>query len=122
MVRYCLLFALLGTAFAQIPDAPLPQPKSVHVYTFRKSWQDVPLRTNKQVFKSKWFWIAEGASFTAMSIACSRKNSREHWDSEVPAWGTQVGIYYIGSRYFDELYGIGAAGYQTGYYIHSAIR
>jgi len=120
-MKYLLPLLLIGAAAAQMPDAPQPQPKPVHVYTFRKSWQDPPLRTNRQVFRSKLFWISEGTSFAAVAIACSRKNSGEQWHSELPAWGAQVGFYYIGSRFFDELYGIGGAAYQTSHYVHSIV-
>jgi hypothetical protein len=121
-MRFASVTLLAGAAFAQFPETPQPQPKPVHVYTFRTSWQNPPLRTNKQVFKSKYFWISEITSFGAMAIACSRKDTHEHWDSELPAWGAQVGLYYLASRYIDEIYGIGGAAYQTGHYIHSAMQ
>ena len=121
-MRILLLLLLSGIATAQAPEAPEPQPKPVHVYTFRKSWQDPPLRTNRRTFTSKYFIVAEGISFAAMAVACSRKGTGEHWDSEAPAWGAQFGLGYLTDRYMDELYTLGIAGYMTGHYIHSSIK
>ena len=121
-MKFLLPFLLLGAAFAQIPDAPQPQPNPVHVYTFRKSWQDPPLRTNKQVFKSKVFWISEGAAFASMAVACSRKNTGEHWPNEAVAWGGGFGLAYISARFFTELFTVGIGTYQTQHYIQSAIK
>jgi hypothetical protein len=121
-VRILLILALSSCALAQLPEAPQPQPKPVHVYTFRKSWQDPPLRTNKQVFKSKFFWISEGAAFASMAVACNRKGTGEHWPNEATAWGAGFGLGYLSDRFFDELYTVGIGAYQTGHYIHSSTK
>lgn len=127
-----------------LPDAPLPQAqppftlptgyqcspdikcyeedRPIHVWTFRKSWQDPPLRTKLGVFKSKYFWVSTGAMWTAMAVACSRRGTREEFHSEVPGVAAVTGFYWIMSRYGDELYGVGMAGYGVGHYIWTGRR
>lgn len=119
-MRRLLWLFLLGAAFGQIPDNPQPQPKPPGFFAFRKSWQEPPLRTNKQVFTSKAILISHGMGFAAMIVACSRKNSRESWSSEVPAMLGSAGLDYIGDRYFTRSFAVGPMLYAVFHYTKAA--
>ena len=81
--------------YPPLPESATPQPErdpsSVHFWTYR-GWQDPPLRTNKQVFRSKVFLAAHIGGAIAMIVACRTKNSGEDWGSEVPAVAALFGM------------------------------
>src|SRR5271165_4076409 len=106
-MKYLLLLLLTLPAWGQLPDAPTPQylsqktvcldgygcgwhqykalpPEPVTFWTFRQSWQDPPLRTNRQTFNKK-FILLHSMAAVAMIVACKRKNSGEEFGSEIPA-------------------------------------
>ena len=51
-------------------------PSPVHFWTYR-SWQEPPLRTNKEVFRSKLFVATHVGGAIAMIVACRNNRSRE---------------------------------------------
>jgi hypothetical protein len=83
-----LFVTLAASCFAQtpsedaLPDAPQPQPSVVATsptpppvtrptagfFTFRKSYLDPPLRTNKQVLTSKLFLIMHGMLLASLAV------------------------------------------------------
>lgn len=71
---------------------------TVHFWTYR-GWQDPPLRSNKQVFRSKLFIATHVGGAIAMIVACRSKTSREKWHSEVPAVAAMFGMDYIQFRF-----------------------
>jgi hypothetical protein len=73
-------------------------PSSVHFWTYR-GFQDPPLRTNKEVFRSKLFLAAHIGGAIAMIVACRTKNSKEDWGSEVPAVAGLFGMDYLQFRF-----------------------
>jgi hypothetical protein len=118
----------LHKLIGQYPSAParrgLPpvMPGPVHVYTFRKHWDDPPLRTYRKTFTSPWFLASQGAMFASMVIACRRSQfTGEEFHSEAP-WVIGVfGINLLTDRYLDELYSVGTAGIVTQHYVHATI-
>ena len=120
LIAWALL--LCATCFAQLPDAPTPQPKQATFLTFRKSWQDPPLRTNKQVFKSPVFLLSQSAMILSMVVACRNKRSGETWGSEVPAVAGVFGLDYLSDRLFAEYFSVGPAIYAVQHYARAATR
>jgi hypothetical protein len=112
----------------QYPPAParlrLPSvmPGPVHVYTFRKHWDDPPLRSYRKTFTSPWFLVSQGAMFASMVIACRRSQfTGEEFQSEAP-WVVGVfGINLLTDRYLDELYSVGSAVIVTQHYAHATV-
>jgi len=94
---------------------PARDPSSVHFWTYR-GWQDPPLRTNKQVFRSKAFLAAHIAGAIAMIVACRTKNSGEDWGSEVPAVAGIFGMDYLQFRFVGGPNAIGAPIYEMIHY------
>lgn len=90
-------------------------PSSVHFWTLRGS-QDPPLRTNKQVFRSKAFLAAHIGGAIAMIVACRTKNSGEDWASEVPAVAGLFGMDYIQYRFISGPTAVGPAVYEMIHY------
>jgi hypothetical protein len=105
-----------------LPDAPEPQPKPASFFTFRKSWQDPPLRTNKQFFKSKTFWLSQAGAAAALVIACRNPRSHEHWDSELPAFAGVFGMSYLGGRFFTQSFAVGPGVYEIVHYSVAAAK
>src|SRR5579872_7530578 len=60
---------------------PQRAPSSLHFWTYR-GWGDPPLRTNKQVFRSKVFLATHIGGAIAMIVSCRTKNSGEDWGSD----------------------------------------
>ena len=79
----------------QLP--PYRDPSSVHFWTYRR-WQEPPLRSNKEVFRSKLFVAAHIGGAIAMIVACRSRNSGEDWGSEVPAVAAVFAMDYIQFR------------------------
>lgn len=113
-------FGGLTATFSPKPDAPQPQPKPANLFTFRKSWQDPPLRANKQVFKSPVFLLSQSAMILSMVVACRNKHSLETWESEAPAVGALFGMDYLSDRFFSEYFAVGPAIYATIHYMRAA--
>jgi hypothetical protein len=100
----------------QVKELP-PAPPTF--WTFRKSWKDAPLRTNRQAFDKK-FIILHGLGAAAMIVACKRKNSGETFGSEVPAVAGVMGLDYVATRFFSESMSIEPPVYEMAHYIWSA--
>jgi len=94
---------------------PYRDASSVHFWTYR-GWQDPPLRTNKQVFRSKAFLAAHIGGAIAMIVACRTKNSGEDWGSEVPAVAGIFGMDYLQFRFIGGPNAIGAPIYEMIHY------
>lgn len=94
---------------------PYRDPSSVHFWTYR-GWQDPPLRTNKQVFRSKAFLAAHIGGAIAMIVACRTKNSGEHWGDEVPAVSAMFGMDYLQFRFVGGPNAVGAPVYEMIHY------
>jgi hypothetical protein len=102
---------------------PLPEsekqsyrdPSSLHFWTYR-GWQDPPLRTNKQVFRSKVFLAAHVGGAIAMIVACRTGNSGENWGSEVPAVAALFGMDYLQFRFVGGPNAIAAPVYEMIHY------
>jgi hypothetical protein len=108
-----------------LPDSATPQterdPSSVHFWTYR-GWQDPPLRTNKQVFRSKIFLAAHVGGAVAMIVACRSKHSGESWRSEVPAVTALFGMDYLQFRFVGGPNAIGPAIYEMIHYSRASTR
>ena len=123
-----------STAIAQLPDAPSatqsPKPTTWEAYkgkkanfaTFRYKSTDPLLRSNKQVFKSPTFLLAQGAMILAMVAACRNPRSGEDWSSEAPAVGAVLAMDYLSFRVFGGLYATGPASYATWHYAKAAMK
>jgi hypothetical protein len=90
-------------------------PSTVHFWTYR-GVDEPPLRTNKQVFRSKLFLAAHIGGAIAMIVACRRKNSGEDWGSEVPAVAGIFGLDYIQFRFIGGPNAIGPPIYEMIHY------
>ena len=105
----------------QYPPSPEPgtqlarDPSSVHFWTYR-GWQEPPLRTNKEVFRSKLFVATHVGGAIAMIVACRNKRSREEWHSEAPAVGAMIGMDYLQFRFIGGPNAIGAPIYEVIHY------
>jgi hypothetical protein len=118
-MKYILSLTLLcGVCLGQMPDAPQPQPSAKHVtfWTFRKSWQDPPLRSNKQMLTSKPFLLSTIGGAAAMIVACRNKRSGEDWHSEVPAVIGVDAIAFLSGKYFTQSYAVAPGAYQIVHY------
>lgn len=125
---------LSAASFAQLPDAPStvqpPAPKTweqahgkpARFITFRAKFQDPPLRSTKQVFKSPTFLLAQAAMVASMVAACRNPRSGEDWSSEAPAVGAVIAIDYLGFRFFGGPYAVGPASYATWHYAKAAMK
>ena len=94
---------------------PQRDPSTVHFWTYRGP-ADPPLRTNKQVFRSKLFLAAHIGGAIAMIVACRSKNSGEDWGSEVPAVAGIFGLDYIQFRFIGGPNAIGPPIYEMIHY------
>lgn len=140
-MKSCLLvLALLLPVMAagqSLPDAPQPQPEPQHVYartwenihgksanflTFRSKWQDPPLRSNKQVFKSPLFLLPQAGMVASMVVACRNPRSQEDWHSEVPAVGGVLALDYLSYRFFSGPHSLGPALYAIIHYSRAATK
>ena len=90
-------------------------PSSVHFWTYRGA-HDPPLRTTKQVFRSKVFVGAHIGGAIAMIVACRNKRSREDWGSGVSAVGALVGLDYLQFRFIGGPNAVGPAIYEMVHY------
>ena len=118
------LHKLIGP-YPPLPESATPQterdPSSVHFWTYR-GWQDPPLRTNKQVFRSKIFLAAHVGGAVAMIVACRSKHSGESWRSEVPAVTALFGMDYLQFRFVGGPNAIGPAIYEMIHYSRASTR
>ena len=88
---------------------------SVHFWTYRGAY-DPPLRTNKEVFRSKVFVGAHIGGAIAMIVACRNQRSREDWHSEVPAVGALFGLDYLQFRFIGGPNSVAAPIYEMIHY------
>jgi hypothetical protein len=118
------LHKLIGQ-YPPLPESATPQPdrnpSSVHFWTYR-GLQDPPLRTNKQVFRSKAFLAAHIGGAIAMIVACRTKNSGEDWGSEVPAVAGLFGMDYLQFRFLGGPNAVGPAIYEMIHYSRASAR
>src|ERR1039458_8327917 len=128
-----VLFAILTLcilASAQLPDAPQPQHdtwkefsgKSATFFTFRKSYQDPPLRTNRQAFTKK-FIILHALLLTSF-IVDNRvtHGAREKCDSECTAILGGGTLDYAMTRFFTEAYSVEGPVYGIQHYVRDALK
>jgi len=94
---------------------PIRDPSSVHFWTYR-GWQEPPLRSNKEVFRSKVFLATHIGGAIALIVACRNKRSREHWDSEVPAVGAVFALDYLQFRFIGGPNAVAPAIYEMIHY------
>jgi len=94
---------------------PQRAPSSLHFWTYR-GWGDPPLRTNKQVFRSKVFLATHIGGAIAMIVSCRTKNSGEDWGSEVPAVAAIFGLDYMQFRFVGAPNAIGPPIYEMVHY------
>ena len=118
------LHKLIGQ-YPPLPESAITQlqrdPSPVHFWTYR-GWQDPPLRTNKQVFRSKLFIATHVGGAIAMIVACRSKTSREKWHSEVPAVAALFGMDYIQFRFVGGPNAIAPPIYEMIHYGRAATR
>lgn len=111
--------------YPPLPDAgtaqPARDPSTVHFWTYR-GLQEPPLRTNKEVFRSKLFVATHVGGAIAMIVACRNSRSREKWHSEVPAVAAMFGMDYLQFRFVGGPNAIGPAIYQMIHYGIAATR
>ena len=91
-------------------------------FTFRGSWEDPPLRTNKEMFKSKTFVLSQLGAVTAMIVACRNPRSHEEWHSEVPAVIFMSGFSYLGGRFFTQSFAVAPGVYGIIHYSIAAAK
>ena len=102
--------------YPSLPEARIERiPTTVHFWTIR-GWQEPPLRTNKQVFRSKVFLAEHVGGAIAMIVACRTRNSGEDWESGVPAIAGMLGMDYITYRFVNGPTAIGPAVYEMVHY------
>lgn len=77
---------------------PPRDPSSVHFWTYR-GWEEPPLRTNKEVFRSKLFLATHLGGAIAMGVASHTRNSGQTWGQGVPAVAVIFGMDYLQFRY-----------------------
>lgn len=105
--------------YPPLPESGMPRlqrdPSSVHFLTYR-GWGDPPLRTNREVFRSKLFVAAHVGGAIAMIVACRSKHSREDWGSEVPAVAAMFGMDYLQFRFVGGPNAVAPAVYEMIHY------
>lgn len=118
------LHKLIGQ-YPPLSESSVPQMRrdraSVHFWTYR-GWQDPPLRTNEEVFRSKLFVAAHVGGAVALIVACRNKSSREDWGSEVPAVAAMFGIDYLQFRFVGGPNAVGPAVYEMIHYGRASTR
>lgn len=102
------------------PIEPAP-PKPAGFWTFRSSWEQPPLRSNRKTFDKKFILLHAGAAI-AMVVACRDRSSQEDWASEVPAVAGVTALDYVASRFFTEAFSVEAPVYAIVHYSRSASR
>jgi hypothetical protein len=132
-----LFVILAASCFAQtpsedaLPEAPQPQPSVVATsptpppmtrpaagfFTFRKSYLDPPLRTNKQVLTSKLFLIMHGMLLASLAVDKWRlPDAREHW-----AVAGITALDYLMDRFFTRAYMVAPPIYGIQHYVRDAL-
>ena len=94
---------------------PERDPSTVHFWTYRGAG-DPPLRTTKQVLRSKVFVATHIGGAIAMIVACRNQRSREEWHSEVPAVGALLGLDYLQFRFIGGPNAVAPAIYEMIHY------
>lgn len=92
-------------------------------FTFRKSPNDPPLRTNREVFHSKTFLLLNGA-FAASVITDVEytRGKRETRGSEYPIIPAIIGLDYVMDRFFTRAYSVEGPIYGIQHYVRDAFR
>lgn len=122
MSKFLLSLFLLvsGSALAQLPDNPSPQPKPASFLSFRSSWEAPPLRTNREMFHSKLFIASQAGGALAMIFACRNPRSHENWASEVPAVVAVGSLSYLSGRFFTQPLAVAPGLYEIVHYARAA--
>lgn len=119
-----LVHKMIGQ-YPPVPESemlrPERDPSSVHLWTYR-GWQDPPLRTNREVFRSKVFVATHVGGAIAMIVACRSRNSREGWGSEVPAVAAMFGMDYLQFRFVGGPNAVAPAVYEMIHYGRASTR
>lgn len=127
-MKTAFLLFLLATSCAAQEFVENPQPRkepaqTATFWTFRQSWQDPPLRTNRQVFRSKTFWLLHGAYAASVIVDIKHTHgARESWGSELPAIPAIMGMDYLMDRFFTRAMAVEAPIYGIQHYVRDALR
>lgn len=123
-MKSLLGFILISaSALAQLPNAPVPQPKPAHFFTFRGSWQAPPLRTNRQSLESKTFLLLHGALLAAVIVDVRHTHAaRENYPSELPAVAAVTGMDYLMDRFVTRSFSVEAPVYGIQHYVRDALK
>lgn len=98
-------------------------PKQPGFWTLRKSWQDPPLRTSKEVLHSKTFLILN--TLYAVSVVTDVEYTHGRAEtriSEYPAMVGVIGLDYVMDRFFTRAYSVEGPIYGIQHYVRDAFR
>lgn len=122
------LHRLIGQ-YPPLPDAPLPQRADLGMppatfWTFR-TFRQPALRSNRQVLRSKTFWVLHVAAAASVVAACRNHSvgNRENpgcWGSELPAVGAMSGLDFLADRWVSRSLAVEAPIYAVQHYIRAA--
>ena len=126
-MKFAILVFLGTLAVAQnLPDAPNPQQTNntrAGFFSFRQSWRDPPLRTNRQTFTSKTFLIFHCAFAASVAIDIQHTHgARENWASEGAVIPAVVGLDYLMDRFFTRAMAVEAPIYGIVHYSRDAVK
>lgn len=131
-MRYVIIVLFLLTSVLShgqsLPDAPSavrdkPTSQPAGFWTFRKSPNAPPLRTNRQVFKSKTFLILNGCYVASVITDVEYTHGRaETRVSEYPAMLAIIGLDYVMDRFFTRAYSIEGPIYGIQHYVRDAFK
>jgi len=120
--------SVIGLGACDMPDAPQPQPvKAVapraKFLSYRKSWQDAPLRTNKQVLSDWTFLVPVGSCAAAMTTdVLVTHGAREQFHSEAPVVLAIAGFSFISHKYLWAPFTGGMTSYCVQHYVRDAMQ
>lgn len=101
----------------------IPEQKSaVSFFSFRKRWQDPPLRTNAQMLHSKVYVASMIGGALAMVVACRNPRSGEDWGSEVPAVLGVDAMSFFAGRLFTMPFAVAPGAYEMFHYARAATK
>lgn len=106
------------TGWHTIPE----QKPAVNFFSFRKRWQDSPLRTNAQMFHSKVYLASVIGGAVAMVVACRNPRSGEDWGSEVPAVLGVDAMSFFAGRLFTMPFAVAPGAWEMIHYSRAATK
>jgi hypothetical protein len=139
LVVFCVVVFFNTARCQDLPDAPQPQPQpqqqhpstwhvipdpvpSTHWYTYRTNWKTPPNYTNKQLLKSKLFWVMHGAMWTSMIVACRNPKSGEECGTESGAMAGVTVMDFLAVKYMSPAYNFGVPTYAVQHYIRADLK